>query len=193
MEAEFWRPMYRLGLCEYSHSPRPFLAGLQPQQSKVRAISCDIPERWSQWRTAGCRHGQWCLTGEADASSSLRGTKEVLLTLLLMPWPDGVSALPQVISLLLCNTLLSQPARCWGDWAIKTSCSKTLLNTVLPLYIGTFCFANWKWENFDLLSDEEQWSCTLHRVVKKLNEWEKKKWLMTSAISFPRKQGYLTQ
>lgn len=67
--------MYRLGLCEYSHSPRPFLAGLQPQQSKVRAMSCDMPERGSQWRTAGCRHGQWCLTGESRGQLLSEGHK----------------------------------------------------------------------------------------------------------------------
>lgn len=169
---------------------------------------CVFPQLWSisPWAAARAEQGEshqlWhapkvisvegsllqaqavVLTGAADASSSRRGSEEVLLSLVLTSGPGVMSA-------LLCCTLLSQAAHCWGYWVIETSCSKILLNNGLPFSLyWHFFLQQLKIEKLDLLCDEEQWSCTLHRFVKKLNEWKRKKWLMISAIRFPRKQGY---
>lgn len=96
----------------------------------------------------------------------------LLLSLLLMLSPNGVSALPEVISLLQCYIFLSHPAHCWGDYFMKTSWSDFIKQC-----FATFCvlapFASaavkkvWK---PDLLYEEEKWLCTLHRVFKKIKE-----------------------
>lgn len=153
MAAEFWRPKCRLGICLYCQSSRPFLAGLQPEESRVRAVSYDILERWSQWRRVCCKHGQWYLTGEADASSSLRGHKGSFAVTLadVMPWwsftftPSDHSLAVLHISVTACSLLrgLSYKDKLFQD--IIKQCIATFS------ILSPFASAAESWKTWDVL------------------------------------------